>query len=148
MILVSECLCGVNCKYSGGNNENEKILKLVKEGRAVLVCPEQLGGLSTPRNPSEINGGTAEDVLRGRAKVLSNKGSDVTMNYIKGANETLKIAKIFGCREAILKSNSPSCGCGTVYDGSFTGKLVKGSGVTAQLLLDNGISVKTEKDIL
>ena len=147
MILVSECLCGINCKYSGGNNINEKILKLVKEGKAVLVCPEQLGGLSTPRDPSEIKCGTAQDVLDGKAKVLSISGKDVTENYIKGAEEALKIAKLFGFSEAILKANSPSCGCGFVYDGNFNGNLIEGNGVTAQLLLDNGISVKTEKDI-
>ena len=85
MILISGCLCGVNCKYNGENNLNENILKLLKEGRAVIACPEQLGGLKTPRIPSEIVGGTGKDVLEGKAKVLGKDGTDVTKEFLKGA---------------------------------------------------------------
>lgn len=147
MILISACLCGIDCKYSGKNNYNEKAYELFKSARAMLVCPEQLGGLTTPRHPAEIKSGTARDVLNGNAKILNNHDEDVTEQFIKGAEETLKIAKALGCRQAILKSKSPSCGCGRVYNGSFDGTLIKGNGVAAQLLLDNGIEVITEEDI-
>lgn len=148
MIIISACLCGVDCKYSGKNNFNEGAYELFKSGEAILVCPEQLGGLPTPRHPAEIIDGTAEDVLRGKAKVMNNHGEDVTAQFIKGAEETLKIARSAGCTKAVLKAKSPSCGHGRIYNGSFDGTLVKGSGVTARLLLDNGIEVLTEEDIL
>ena len=147
MYIVSACLCGVNCKYNGGNNYNEKIDKLAKEGKAVLICPEQLGGLPTPRVPAEISGGSAADVLKGKARVINKDGEDVTKHFIKGAEESLKIAKAAGCKIAILKSKSPSCGCGKVYDGTFSGSLKKGNGVTAELFLKNGIKVITEEEI-
>ncbi|WP_373899033.1 DUF523 domain-containing protein [Haloimpatiens sp. FM7315] len=146
MILVSACLCGINCKYSGGNNIKEDILKLLKEGKAIPVCPEQLGGLKTPRMPSEIISGSGSDVLKGKAKVMNSKGVDLSFEFIKGAEETLKIAKIVGAKKAILKSNSPSCGFGFIYDGSFSGSRVKGNGVTAELLLENGIEVICDEE--
>ncbi len=147
MILISACLCGVDCKYSGKNNYSEGAFELFKSGKAMLVCPEQLGGLSTPRHPAEISQGTAEDVINGCCKILNNQGEDVTKQFIKGAEETLKIAKAIDCKKAILKSKSPSCGCGKVYNGNFDGTLIKGNGLTAQLLLNNGIEVVTEEDI-
>lgn len=141
MILISACLAGVNCKYNGGNNLNEDIKKLVSEGKAILVCPEQLGGLTTPRSPSEI-------IDLESSRVISKEGLDVTKEFIKGAEETLKIAKNAGTNIAILKSKSPSCGYGKIYDGSFTGKLIKGNGITADLLMKNNIKVYTEEDYL
>jgi uncharacterized protein YbbK (DUF523 family) len=147
MILISACLCGVNCRYSGESKLNEKVYSLFKKGDAQIVCPEQLGGLSTPRYPAEIYKGSAEDVINGSGKVLNNKGDDVTVCFIKGAEETLKIAQALGCKKAILKSRSPSCGCGKVYNGNFDGTQIRGNGVTAQLLLDNGIEVLTEEDL-
>ncbi len=147
MILISACLCGVNCKYSGGSNFNEKVYSLLKKGDAQLVCPEQLGGLTTPRHPAEICKGTAEDVINDSGKVFNNQGEDVTEYFMKGAEETLKIAQALGCKKAILKSRSPSCGCGNVYNGNFDKTQIRGNGVTAQLLLDNGIEVLTEEDI-
>lgn len=141
MILVSACLAGVNCKYDGGNNLNEKILELVKKGEAILVCPEQLGGLTTPRTPSEIG------IIEGNKKVINKDGEDVTINFVRGAEEVLRIAKSLNITKAILKSKSPSCGCGLVYDGTFTGTKIPGNGITAQLLIDNGIEVITENDI-
>lgn len=141
MILVSACLAGVNCKYDGGNNLNEKILELVKKGEAILVCPEQLGGLTTPRTPSEIS------IIEGNKKVINKDGEDVTINFVRGAEEVLRIAKSLNITKAILKSKSPSCGCGLVYDGTFTGTKIPGNGITAQLLIDNGIEVITENDI-
>ncbi|HSN58423.1 MAG TPA: DUF523 domain-containing protein [Clostridiaceae bacterium] len=143
MILVSACLCGTNCKYSGGNNLSGEVLRLLAEGKAIPVCPEQLGGLTTPRPTAEISGGTGADVLEGSAKVLTSSGADVTDNFTRGAREVLSIAKAAGAKEAILKAKSPSCGCGRIYDGTFSGKLVEGNGVTAELLIRNGIMVKT-----
>lgn len=137
MVLVSACLVGVNCKYNGGNNYNEKIMELVKNGEAILVCPEQLGGLTTPRNPSEISNG----------KVIMNNGHDVTSNFNRGAKEVLELAKRLNIKKAILKSKSPSCGHGLIYDGTFSGKKIIGNGITAQLLIDNGIEVITEDEL-
>lgn len=148
MIIVSACLCGVNCKYSGGNNLNEKVVCLFKQGKAILVCPEQMGGLSTPRPPSEIVGGTGADVLDGRCRVMAiNCQDDVTDEFIKGAEETLRLAKECGASFAVLKSRSPSCGHGTIYDGSFMGRKIDGNGVTAELLERNGIRVITEEEL-
>ena len=131
MILVSACLAGVNCNYEGRNSEDSQIVQLVKEGRAIMVCPEQLGGLTTPRTPAEIKNGM----------VFTKDGVDVTNAFNLGASEVLKICEKFNCKEAIFKSNSPSCGCGKIYDGSFSGTLTEGDGVTAALLKKHGIEV-------
>ena len=136
-ILVSACLLGVDCKYSGGNNYNEKVLKYLKDYEVIPVCPEIMGGLSTPRPPSE----------RIHNKVISNQNIDVTNEYTKGANETLKLAKLFNIKKALLKAKSPSCGKGTIYDGTFTGTLVEGNGVTVELLEKHDIKVITEQDL-
>lgn len=137
-ILVSACLLGINCKYNGKNNRNEKVLKLTEKHTLIPVCPEQLGGLTTPREPSERCGD----------KVVSKSGGDVTENYRKGAEEALHLAEIFGCKKAILKEKSPSCGFDMIYDGTFSGTLVGGNGVTAQLLCENGIEVVGENSEL
>ncbi|MCM8899613.1 DUF523 domain-containing protein [Caldicoprobacter algeriensis] len=147
MILVSACLAGICCKYDGGNNGIPLIKELVRQGKAIPLCPEQLGGLPTPRMPAEIKGGSARDVLQGKASVIRNDGADVTENFVRGASEVLKFCQEMGIMCAILKSKSPSCGKGLVYDGTFKGKLVEGNGVTAQLLIDNGIEVMTEEEI-
>lgn len=136
-ILVSACLLGIDCKYSGGNNLNEKVLDYIKDYEVIPVCPEIMGGLSTPRPPSERIGD----------KVLNNQGIDVTNEYTKGANETLKLAKLFNVKKALLKAKSPSCGKGQIYDGTFKGVLVTGNGVTVELLESNGIEVITEQDL-
>ena len=135
MILISACLCGINCKYNGKNNYNEKALELVKSGKAIPICPEQLGGLTTPRNPSEIK------IIDNEVHVIDNKNNDITKEFKKGANEVLKLAKDLNVDKVILQSRSPSCGVGRIYDGSFTGKLINGNGVLAQLLIDNNIEV-------
>lgn len=147
MIIVSACLCGINTRYDGKSNLNEKVMKLLKEGKAVLVCPEQLGGFSTPRSPHEIAHGTGAQVLDGDAKVISIEGRDGTLEFIKGAEETLKIAKEVNANIAILKAKSPSCGKGKIYDGSFSGKKIDGNGVTAELLIRNGITVYSEEEL-
>ncbi|OFI05774.1 hypothetical protein CLOACE_15410 [Clostridium acetireducens DSM 10703] len=146
MILVSACLCGINCKYNGKNNLNKKILKLLNEGKVLMICPEQIGGLQTPREPCEIVGGTGADVLKGKSKVLSKSGKDCTKEFIKGAYESLKVAKKCNIKKAILKSKSPSCGYGSIYNGNFNGTNINGNGVTAELLSINGILVYNEEN--
>lgn len=137
MILVSACLCGVNCKYNGKNNLNEEMMDLLKSGEALLICPEQMGGLTTPRNPSEIK------IINNEVKVFMNDGTDVTANYKRGAEEVLRLAKELNIKKAILKKKSPACGYGEIYDGTFSGVLTQGNGITAALLLENGIEVET-----
>ncbi len=146
-VLVSACLAGINCRYDGKSKLNKKIKKLLEEGKAVCVCPEELGGLSTPRLPSEIKNATGEDVLDSKAKVYNKEGADVTKSFIDGAKIVLAIAKKYKIKKAILKAESAACGLGQIYDGSFSGKLREGNGVTCAYLLKNGIKVITEKDI-
>lgn len=144
MLLVSACLAGLNSRYDGRTIADEEICKLITEGKAIPVCPEQMGGLPTPRLPSEIRGGTGNDVLEGRAKVINLKGEDVTDSYIRGAYEVLKLARLVGAEKVILKARSPSCGVGYIYDGTFSGKLVKGNGVTAELLQKEGFLIEAK----
>ncbi len=136
MIIVSACLAGYRCRYDGKTVPNEAIVALVKRGEAIPVCPEMLGGLPCPRIPSER---TADGT-----KVLAKDGRDVTEAFQRGAEETLRLARLYGCGHAILKARSPSCGYGKIYDGSFSGTLREGSGVTAELLLENGITVEVK----
>ena len=136
-ILVSACLLGCDCRYDGKNCLNEKVLELKKYANLIPICPEQMGGLSTPRDPAEIVG----------SRLVSNKGNDVTENYDKGADIALKIAQINGCRYALLKQKSPSCGCGLIYDGTFSGKTIEGNGNTTKLLIENGIICFSDEDI-
>ena len=137
MKVVSACLAGVGCRYDGKGKPFEKVQQLVKEGKAILVCPEQLAGLSTPRPATEIKEG----------KVVTKDGNDLTEIFEKGAFEALKIAQLAGCTEAVLKNKSPSCGCGKVYDGSFSGSLKEGDGIFAQLLKKHNFSIRTEEDL-
>lgn len=130
-LLVSACLLGENCKYSGGNNYNPAVAALEERFTLIPVCPEQLGGLPTPRLPSERVG----------ERVVNREGADVTDAFRLGAEKTLEIARVNGVRRAVLQERSPSCGCGVIYDGTFSGKLVPGMGVSAQLLEDSGIQV-------
>ncbi|SCH99840.1 MULTISPECIES: DUF523 domain-containing protein [unclassified Romboutsia] len=145
MIIVSACLLGINCKYNNLNNDNQKVREYLNGKEFVIACPEQLGGLSTPRNPSEIINISKQEVSR--CKVISNKGEDVTENFVKGAKETLKIAKLYNCKEAIMKDGSPSCGSKYIYDGSFTGKKILGEGITSALLRKNNIKVISENEL-
>lgn len=140
MILVSACLCGVNCKYNGGNNKNEQLLSRYNPDEMILVCPEQMGGLPTPRIP-------AERMRENVACVMNKEGVDVSEAFYKGAEETLKLAKMHQVELAILKAKSPSCGKGKIYDGHFNGTLIEGNGVTAELLMKSGIKVITEEEI-
>ena len=130
-VLVSSCLLGDNCKYNGGNNYCKAIVEYLKGKEYVKACPECLGGLNTPRSPSEIVG----------EKVINKAGIDVTKEFNEGALKTLDIALAENVDFAILKSNSPSCGCGMIYDGTFSNKLTNGDGITTRLLKENGIEV-------
>jgi len=137
MKLVSACLAGMKTRYDGKAKPCRRVIEMVRKGEAVPVCPEQLGGLTTPRPATELINGHA----------FTCDGRDVTEALAKGAEEALKIAKLAGCTEAILKARSPSCGCGEIYDGTFSGKLKRGDGVFAALLKKNGIMVCTEDDV-
>ena len=142
MILVSKCLTGACCRYDGGSKPDAGVMALVAMGLAVPVCPEELGGLKSPRLPAELQA-PAEDVIEGRGRVILRDGTDVTEQFIKGAAAALKIAKACGAKRAILKAKSPSCGHGLVYDGSFSGRLKEGSGLAAAMLKANGFEIET-----
>jgi uncharacterized protein YbbK (DUF523 family) len=146
-VLVSACLAGINCRFDGKNELNKKIRDLVERGKAICVCPEELGGLPTPRTRSEIKNATGSDVLSGKAQVINREGKDITENFTSGAGRVLEIAKKYKIKKAIFKSKSPACGKGKIYDGSFSGRLKEGDGVTTALLLKNNIKVVTEEDI-
>jgi len=141
MYIVSACLAGRNCKYDGGNNECPWVVDFTMKNKCVLVCPE-IGRLGAPRAPVEITGGRA----------VSRDGKDVTDEFVKGAEDAWKLAESAAedagetIGGAILKANSPSCGCGTIYDGAFRGKLAEGDGFFAKLLKSLGIAVMTEKE--
>jgi uncharacterized protein YbbK (DUF523 family) len=147
MKLISACLLGMRCTWSGNDNKNDRAIELSRVETLIPVCPEQLGGLSTPRAPQEIQGGTGEDVLDGVCRVLNRDGEDVTSEFIKGAEETLETARQLNIREFIAKSGSPSCGCGQIYDGTFRGKVIDGDGVTTALLRRSGSRVIPEEDL-
>jgi uncharacterized protein YbbK (DUF523 family) len=158
-VLVSACLLGVNCRYNGVEKADERVLRLIRENTAtatagesspeaseppeadtlslIPVCPEQLGGLPTPRDPSECRGG----------HVFTSAGADVTTQYRRGAEEALKLAELYHCDTAILKERSPSCSPARIYDGTFTATLIEGQGVTARLLRQHGIRVIGESEL-
>jgi uncharacterized protein YbbK (DUF523 family) len=146
LILVSACLAGLRTNYAGTDNLDKRIADLVAEGITMPACPEQLGGLATPRGRAEIVGGDGADVLAGKARVMDELGRDVTESFVRGAEEVLRLAKLAGAKRAILKSRSPSCGCRVIYDGTFSHRLMAGDGVTAALLRANGIEVCAEED--
>ena len=139
-ILISACLLGVACRYDGCSKplSEEAIEALRKKYHLIPVCPEIMGGLTTPRIPAEISSDE---------RVLRNDGIDVTENYRRGAMEALRLAKIFECQGAIMKERSPSCGLGKVYDGTFTKTLTDGDGITSRLLKENGIRIIGETEI-
>lgn len=146
MILISSCLIGEYVRYDGGTQGDNRLISLVKEGKAIHACPELLGGLNVPREPAEIVGGDGFDVLDGHAKVITVSNNDVTKAFVKGAEATLKILLAECIDTVILKANSPSCGNTQIYDGSFSGTKKQGVGVTTALLKRNGIKVMSEKD--
>lgn len=135
-LLISACLLGTCCRYDGASKAHPLVEELAKRHTLVPVCPEQLGGLATPRPPAERRGG----------RVVTQTG-DVTAQYRRGAEETLKLCQLLGCKAAVLKERSPSCGHGRIYDGTFSGTLTAGDGVTAELLTAHGIPVYGESQI-
>lgn len=135
--LCSACLLGARCRYDGQSAVHDAVVALAKTEQIIPVCPEQLGGLPTPRAAAERVG----------AQVMTRDGGDVTAPFVRGAEETLCIARLYGATGAILKQRSPSCGCGKIYDGTFTGTVIEGDGVTAALLKKNGIAVVSEEDL-
>ena len=140
-VIISACLLGVRCRYDGGHSRNETAVNQKKIYQLIPVCPEESGGLPTPRPPAEIVGGDGDAVLDGKAKVMTVDGTDVTGAYVKGAHHTLQVAQSHGATHVILKARSPSCGCGDIYDGTFSGTLTSGDGVTTALLKRYGITV-------
>ncbi|WML28671.1 DUF523 domain-containing protein [Neobacillus sp. OS1-32] len=148
MILLSSCLAGLKVRYNGTHSLDNRLAKLIGENKAVTVCPELLGGFSTPREPAEIIGGDGEDVLDGKAKVVEKSGKDVTELYIKGAYATLEMATNINATLVVLKDNSPSCGSTMIYNGEFIGKKIVGNGVTSSLLKRNGFQVISEEQFV
>ena len=136
-VLVSACLLGVSCRYDGQSKSYPLMDELCRRHEVIPVCPEQLGGLPTPRTPAERKG----------ERVVTKTGGDVTAQYRRGAEEVLRLARKLGCTVAVLKERSPSCGSGQIYDGSFTGTLTAGDGVTARLLREAGIRVIGESQL-
>ena len=136
-ILVSACLLGCPCRYDGKNKPHDGVLALMEQHTLIPICPEQMGGLATPRHPAERTGNG----------VFTQAGTDVTAQYQRGAQEALHLAQLYGCICAILKERSPSCGRGAIYDGSFSRTLVDGDGVTAELLKQHGMAVYGESEV-
>jgi len=136
--LVSACLCGIPCRYDGTSSPNKDVVELVREGRAIPICPEVLGGLSIPRIGMDLVGGEGKDVLDGLTAVISRKGDDLTASLLRGALASFLIAKKFRIKTALMKQKSPSCGCGLI---KRRGKTIKGDGVTTALFKREGIRV-------
>ncbi len=139
MILVSACLAGENCSWDGKSRLAQDIKDMVDKKLAIAICPEVLGGRTIPRKKTEIKGGSGRNVLDDRTKVFDEDGKDVTREFLKGVHKAGDIIKKYNIKEAILKSKSPSCGVGKIYDGSFKGNLVDGDGVTAAFLKREGV---------
>ncbi|MFC3884467.1 DUF523 domain-containing protein [Bacillus songklensis] len=148
MIVVSACLAGIECRYNGTHSLDKKIKELVEQDKAILVCPEILGGFSTPRDSAEIIGGTGDDVLEGNARVIEKSGKDVTELYVKGAYKTLEVVRSVQATYVVLKEYSPSCGSAMIYNGTFTNAKIHGEGVTAALLRREGIKVISEQELI
>ena len=142
--LCSACLLGFECRYNGKSYDskaNPELLKDYDDGKVIAVCPEQLGGLHTPRDPCEIVSGCGEKVLDGLSKVVSSEGTDVTDNFLDGARNALHLARFLGADTYVAIEKSPSCGLGRIYDGTFSNTLKEGDGVTVALLKRNGVDV-------
>jgi len=141
VIAVSGCLLGKNCRYDGRSCPDERIIQMAGMTEHIIICPEAMGHLQSPRPPAEIEGGNGFDVLDGRARVLDSDGADVTKEFIQGAQTVLDICRKKGVEAVYLKEKSPSCGVGKIHDGTFAGVLKEGPGVCTALLLRNGIRV-------
>lgn len=140
MILVSSCLIGLKCRYDGSKKADSEVMKYLEGKEYLPVCPEQMGGLATPRYPAEI-------ITNNPLKIVNNHGDDVTANFVEGANQVLEIIKDRNITLAILKAKSPSCGSEAVYDGTFSSKLISGEGVLSMMLRQSKIKVINEKKV-
>lgn len=138
MIIVSACLAGVECRYNGQDFSVPEVIEMVRKGQAIPICPEILAGLPIPRCSVEQYDG----------RILSKEGQDLTTEYERGAKIALQIAQVVGCKKAILKSKSPTCGCGKIYDGTFSGRLITGEGIFCTLLKNANIGVCTEDELV
>ncbi|NQX44637.1 DUF523 domain-containing protein [Paenibacillus tritici] len=147
MIIVSSCLAGMKVRYNGTDCLEQGIRQLLDSRQAVAVCPELMGGFSTPREPAEIIGGTGKDVLEGKARVIDRTGNDVTAMYIEGAYAALEQVRSLAATLVVLKENSPSCGSSMIYNGEFAGVRIPGEGVTSALLRQHGIEVISEQQL-
>jgi len=136
-VIVSACLAGMFCRYNGEVDGDPRVEEMVRRGLAVPYCPEVMGGLPTPRPPCEIRDG----------RVFGDDGVDRTVEYERGAAEGLRLARMYGSTAAVLTARSPSCGSGTIYDGTFTSTRIPGDGVFAKLLKENGFTVRTEEEL-
>jgi uncharacterized protein YbbK (DUF523 family) len=147
-LVISACLLGVACNHEGRGSPRAIVDELARHYRLVPVCPEVLGGLPTPRAAAELIGGDGADVLAGtgHARVVTIEGEDVTAAYRRGAEAAVIIARTVGAKRAVLKARSPSCGSSAVYDGTFSRRLVPGTGVTAAALTAAGLEVGSEED--
>ena len=143
---ISACLYGEKCRYDGEHQMNGELMCFFAPENVVLLCPEQLGGLPTPRNPAEIQLGIGADVWAGKAKVVDNCGDDVTEEYQQGAIRTYEQLQEANVEIVILKERSPSCGCSKIYDGSFSGKVISGTGVAAAYFIAKGIGVCSDEN--
>ena len=146
-LLVSACLLGLATRYDGGDERRDAVIALGERYHLIPVCPEQLGGLPTPRPGAEIISGDGDDVSAGRARVETADAVDVTSAYVRGAEESVKLAGILGVRQAVLKARSPSCGCHGIYDGSFRRVCRPGMGVAAAALARAGVRPWDEEDV-
>lgn len=144
LVLISGCLAGLRCRYDGKVLTNLFIQNIVSRGEGIVVCPEQLGGLPTPRPASRIVGGDGFDVLSGNARVVSEKGEDVTDYFLRGAEETLRLARMAGVKKVIFKDKSPSCGVKKIHRGD---QLADGCGVTTALLIKEGFEVVAAEEL-
>ncbi len=147
-LMASACLSGENCRYDGSTKTSGNLAEMKASGRLVTVCPEMLAGLGVPRPASEIRGGDGSDVLAGRARIVNDRGEDITKSFIAGCRKALALALKHGIRLAVLKEKSAACASKIIYDGSFSGRQVPGRGVLRVLLEEAGIEVINEEEFL
>lgn len=148
MYMISACLAGLNTTYLGKNKLHSMFQWIIEARQGVVFCPEQLGGLKTPRPPAEIINGDGNTALKNAAKILNSLGEDITENFLAGAFETLKLAQLIKPDLIILKERSPSCGVNQIYDGTFSGNIISGTGITTALLQHYGFKTISDEDFI
>ncbi|MDD5582682.1 MAG: DUF523 domain-containing protein [Candidatus Marinimicrobia bacterium] len=145
-LLVSACLVGLSCRYGGNAKPCQKVLEMSTRYDFIPFCPEQAGGLPTPRIPCELRA-SAQAILAGLGEVVNREGEMCTQAFLKGARETVKVLHLLHIQKALLKEESPSCGKNRVFDGTFQGRLIPGCGITAHMLKNEGITIYSEEEI-